>query len=166
MYQWDMNAMQGYGIPQQHWQMGWPQQHAQMGWPQQHWQMPTGMPGTPEPPPPGTGGQFPGFPGQEGMLPLEQSYIENILRLNRGKIGTFHFTFENNNEWNALVIRGVVEEAGRDHIILKDPDSDRDYLMLMVNFDYAVFDEHLEYDYPFNGAAGPTQQQLATYSPR
>lgn len=102
--------------------------------------------------PPGTAAPMPGqIPG---MLPLEQSYVENILRLNRGKRGTFYFTFENNSEWNAIVINGAVEEAGRDHIIIRETNTGRSYLMLMVNFDYATFDEPLNYEYPF-GATPP-----------
>ena len=51
-----------------------------------------------------------------GMLPMEQSYIENILRLNRGKHVTVYMTFENNREWNAKVCRGIIEAAGRDNL--------------------------------------------------
>ncbi|MFD1036904.1 spore coat protein GerQ [Virgibacillus byunsanensis] len=92
-------------------------------------------------------------PGQdvEGMLPEEQSYIENILRLNRGKHATVYMTFENNTQWNAKIFRGVVEAAGRDHIILSDPQTNRRYLLLMVYLDYITFDEELNYEYPFNG---------------
>ena len=49
---------------------------------------------------------------------FEQSYVENILRLNLGKQGTFYMTYENNSQWNAKVFTGVVEAAGRDHIII------------------------------------------------
>ncbi|OLS38749.1 spore coat protein GerQ [Alkalihalophilus pseudofirmus] len=111
--------------------------------------------------------QVPGFVQQQfggtGMLPLEQSFIENILRLNRGKIGTFYMTFENNSEWNAMIFRGRVEEAGRDHIVISDPDTGMYYLLLMVNLDYVTFDEPIEYEYPFNSGQGA---QLAQYSPR
>jgi spore germination protein Q len=111
--------------------------------------------------------QVPGFVqqqfGVEGMLPLEQSFIENILRLNRGKIGTFYFTYENNTEWNAKIFIGRVEEAGRDHIIISDPETGMYYLLLMVNLDYVTFDEPIEYEYPFNSG---TAAQLAQYSPR
>ncbi|OLO42226.1 spore coat protein GerQ [Alkalihalophilus pseudofirmus] len=106
--------------------------------------------------------QFPQqFPQVPGMLPMEQSYIENILRLNRGKAARVYMTFENNPEWPARVFTGHVEEAGRDHIILHDDVNDNYYLLLMVNLDYVEFDEPLEYDYPFNGAA-----PLAQYPPR
>lgn len=113
-------------------------------------------------PPQPSGATIPGVPGMQqgqgltsqvpGMLPLEESYIENILRLNKGKLGTFYFTYENNKEWNAKVYKGIVEAAGRDHIILSDPQTGVRYLLLMVNFDYATFDEELNYEYPF--AAG------------
>ncbi|GGM32935.1 hypothetical protein GCM10011351_18770 [Paraliobacillus quinghaiensis] len=83
-----------------------------------------------------------------GMLPLEQSYIENILRLNKGKIATVYMTFENNERWNAKIFKGVVEAAGRDHIILSDPETNKRYLLLMVYLDYITFDEEINYDYP------------------
>src|SRR4051812_39567805 len=35
-----------------------------------------------------------GGPQIPGMLPVEQSYIENILRLNKGKLATVYATFE------------------------------------------------------------------------
>jgi len=92
-----------------------------------------------------------------GMLPLEESYIENILRLNKGKLATVYMTFANNPQWNAKVFRGVIEAAGRDHLILSDPKTGRRYLLLMVYLDYITFDEEIEYVYP---------PGLATYSPR
>jgi len=83
-----------------------------------------------------------------GQLPLQQSYIENILRLNLGKVGTFYMTYENNSEWNAKVFRGRVEAAGRDHIIISDPQTGVRTILLMVNLDYATFEGALNYFYP------------------
>ncbi|TQR21111.1 spore coat protein GerQ [Psychrobacillus vulpis] len=74
----------------------------------------------------------------------EESYIENILRLNKGKLGTFYFTFENNKEWNALIVKGYIEAAGRDHVIISDPNGKR-YLMLMIYLNYVTFDEEINY---------------------
>lgn len=88
-------------------------------------------------------------PGSGGQLPQEQSYVENILRLNRGKIATVYATFENNEKWNAKVFRGEILAAGRDHVILRDPQTDRRYLILMVYVDYVTFDEPIEYTYPY-----------------
>lgn len=83
-----------------------------------------------------------------GILPYEQSYIENILRLNLGKIATIYMTFENNSEWNAKVFKGKLEAAGRDHIIISDPQTGKRYLLQMLNLDYITFDEELNYEPP------------------
>ncbi|SFF75318.1 spore germination protein Q [Halobacillus alkaliphilus] len=115
------------------------------------------------------GGQVPQMPqGQSGginppnMLPTEQSYIENILRLNAGKQATVYMTFENNAQWNAKVFKGIIEAAGRDHIILSDPETGKRYLLLMIYLDYITFDEEINYSYPFNGGGSG----FAQYQPR
>ncbi|WP_430790105.1 spore coat protein GerQ [Virgibacillus flavescens] len=97
-------------------------------------------------------------PDMQGMLPMEQSYIENILRLNRGKPATVYMTFENNQDWNAKVFKGIIEAAGRDHIILSDPQTNKRYLLLMVYLDYVTFDGEINYTYPYG--------QMTTTSPR
>ena len=85
----------------------------------------------------------------------EQSYVENILRMNLGKVATIYMTFENNSEWNAKVFKGVLEAAGRDHIIISDPATGRRYMLLTVNLDYITFDEPLNYTLPFGTAQAP-----------
>ncbi|WP_404455977.1 spore coat protein GerQ [Virgibacillus necropolis] len=84
------------------------------------------------------------------MLPdMEQSYIENILRLNIGKVATVYMTFENNAKWNAKIFKGEILAAGRDHIILKDLETDKRYLLLMLYLDYITFDGEINYTYPY-----------------
>src|SRR5699024_10824839 len=80
-----------------------------------------------------------------GMLPLQQSYIENILRLNRGEEVSVYMTFENNEQ---RVFRGVIEAAGRDHLILSEPQTGKRYLLLMVYLDYVEFDNEINYQFP------------------
>ena len=85
-------------------------------------------------------------PTTNPLFRREESYIENILRLNRGKPGTFYFTFENAvPERNTREVRGVVEAAGRDHVILRELSTNYRYLFPMIYFDYAEFDEELSY---------------------
>lgn len=91
-----------------------------------------------------------------GRPPLEESYIENILRLNLGKTGTFYMTYENNREWNAKIFKGRIEAAGRDHIIISDPSTGMRFLLLMVNLDYVTFDEPLNYGGPAIGGVPGT----------
>jgi len=113
--------------------------------------LPQGVPGAAAPgaaggPMPASGAtiQTPG--AGPGMLPAEESFIENILRLNLGKVATIYMTFENNSQWNAKIFKGVLEAAGRDHIIISDPRTGIRYLLLMVNLDYITFDEELNYN--------------------
>ncbi|MEK3882881.1 spore coat protein GerQ [Paenibacillus sp. PL2-23] len=82
---------------------------------------------------------------------VEESYVENILRLNRGKLATFYMTYENNRDWNAKIFKGVIEAAGRDHIVISDPATGMRFLLLMLNLDYVTFDEPINYEYPFHG---------------
>ncbi len=95
---------------------------------------------------------MPQNPSMPGTVPTtqfpfrEQSYIENILRLNRGKPGVFYFSFDNAiSGSNNRIVRGVVEAAGRDHVILRELQSDHRFLFPMIYFDYAEFDEELNY---------------------
>lgn len=85
-------------------------------------------------------------PTTNPLFRREESYIENILRLNRGKTGNFYFTFENAiGGNNTREVRAVVEAAGRDHVILRELSTDHRFLFPMVYFDYAEFDEELSY---------------------
>ena len=83
------------------------------------------------------------------QLPTQQqSYIENILRMNYGKVATVYMNFEN-SQWGSKIFKGVLKGAGKDHIILKDLQSNTRYLLLMVYLNYITFDERIEYDYPY-----------------
>ncbi len=86
---------------------------------------------------------------QAGFIPFEQSYIENILRLNRGKIATIYMNFEN-SQWGSKIFKGVIEAAGKDHIIISDPATGMRYLLLTIYLNYITFDEEINYEYPFN----------------
>lgn len=79
----------------------------------------------------------------------EQSYIENILRLNKGKIGTFYLTFPDSNEWRDRKFVGIIEASGRDHIIISDPNTGVRHLLLMIYLDYVDFDEPINYNPKF-----------------
>jgi spore germination protein Q len=95
-----------------------------------------------------SGSYIPGTPQAPGVPFVEESYVENILRANLGKVATIYMTFENNTQWNAKIFRGALEAAGRDHIIISDPQTGRRYLLLTVNLDYITFDEELNYISP------------------
>lgn len=79
---------------------------------------------------------------------FENSYIENILRMNLGKNATIYMNFEN-SRWGSKVFKGELVGAGRDHILLKDNQTNTTYLLLRIYLSYITFDEEIEYEYPF-----------------
>ena len=82
-------------------------------------------------------------------LPLEQSYIENILRLNKGKQVRVHMTFPDSNEFRDREFNGIIEQSGRDHIILSEPSTGKWQLLLMLYVDFITFDENINYSEEF-----------------
>ena len=74
-------------------------------------------------------------------IPDEQSYIENILRVNKGKKVSVYQSFADANNWKDKVFTGIIEQSGRDHIILSDPTTGKWYLLLMIYVNFVEFDE-------------------------
>jgi len=146
----DLSGMMPMGGMGQMGRPGWPM-GPQVGLPPQM-MMPQGLPPQMMVPP-GLSPQMmmpPGPPpelmyGGQVLIPQEQSYVENILRMNRGKVATVYATYDNNPEWAARVFRGEVENAARDHVVLSDPQTGQRYIIMMVNIDYLTFDEPLRY---------------------
>ncbi|HOA63369.1 MAG: spore coat protein GerQ [Acholeplasmataceae bacterium] len=103
---------------------------------------------------------FPQQPLPDQQLPIqfEQSYIENILRLNRGKVATVYMNFEG-SQWGSKIFKGIVLAAGRDHLILKDLQSEVRYVLLTVFLNYFTFDEEIEYEYPIRKKKASTSNK-------
>ncbi len=84
------------------------------------------------------------------VLPFEQSYIENILRLNKGKKVEVFMSYTDSALWRDKTFEGIIEEAGRDHLILSDPSDGKWYLLQMIYLDYIKFDEPINYNKDFS----------------
>ena len=78
-------------------------------------------------------------------IPMEQSYIENILRLNKGKKVNVYMSYSDSVEWRDKMYSGIIEQAGRDHLIISDPSAGKWYLLLMIYLDYVEFSEKINY---------------------
>ena len=78
-------------------------------------------------------------------IPMEQSYIENILRLNKGKKVNVYMSYSDSVEWRDKMYSGIIEQAGRDHLIISDPSTGKWYLLLMIYLDYVEFSEKINY---------------------
>ena len=77
--------------------------------------------------------------------PMEQSYIENILRNNIGKRVRAFVSFPDSVEWRDKVFTGIIEHAGRDNLIINDTENNNSYLILMVYLNYVEFDEQINF---------------------
>lgn len=82
---------------------------------------------------------------EQNVTSQEQSYIENILRLNKGKVGKFYITVPGSEDFQDKIFTGVIEQSGRDHIIVSNPTNGEWYLILMIYLDYVVFEEPINF---------------------
>ncbi len=80
------------------------------------------------------------------QLNMEQSYIENILRMNQGKKIKAYVSYPDSSSWQNKVYEGIIEQAGRDHLIISDPKTGMWYLIRLIYLDYVEFDEKINYD--------------------
>ena len=74
-----------------------------------------------------------------------QSYLGNILKLNVGKLGKFYFTYSDSDKWRDKSYVGIVEDVGRDYILIKDPNSEKRFLLSFIYLLWVEFDEELDF---------------------
>lgn len=98
-----------------------------------------------------------GYPNQQyaptvGMteFPMEQSYVENILRLNKGKRINAYVSYPDSSEWQNKIYSGTIEEAGKDHLIIKDPTTGNWYLIRLIYLNYVEFMEPIIYSHLYS----------------
>ena len=92
----------------------------------------------------------PGNISYQTSLPIEQSLIENILRLNKGKKVKVYASYPDSNEWRDKIYFGIIEESGRDHLILSDPNTGNWWLIRMLYVNYVEFDEKINYNVDYS----------------
>ena len=78
-------------------------------------------------------------------LNFEQSYIENILRLNLGKSAKVFVSYPESSAWQNKEYIGTIEAAGKDHLIVKDSQTGSWYLIRLIYLDYVEFMEPINY---------------------
>lgn len=83
-------------------------------------------------------------------IQFEQSYIENILRINKGKRVNAYVSFSDSSEWQNKIFSGIIEEAGKDHLIISDPTTGKWYLIRLIYLDYVEFMENINYNHNFS----------------
>ncbi len=75
----------------------------------------------------------------------EQSYIENILRMNKGKPAKIFVSYPESSAWQNKEYIGTIEAAGKDHLIIKDSSSESWFLIRLLYLDYVEFMEPINY---------------------
>ncbi len=91
------------------------------------------------------------IPIDEPINPLPEtqiSYIENILRDNRGKVVKAYVSFPDSDTWKDKEFIGKIEEASIDHLIISDNVTGNWYLIKMLYLDYMEFMEPITYKRP------------------
>ncbi len=78
-------------------------------------------------------------------MPMEQSYIENILRLNKGKKAKAFCSFPDSTEWRDRIYDGIIEESGKDHLIMSSPERGDWYLIPLIYVNWVEFEEPINF---------------------
>ena len=86
----------------------------------------------------------------EVNIPMEQSYIENILRLNKGRKVKAYVSYPDSSAWQNKVYEGIIEEAGKDHLIIRDNTNNLWYLIRIIYLNYVEFMEPIIYSHSFS----------------
>ncbi|MFI3260746.1 MAG: spore coat protein GerQ [bacterium] len=84
-------------------------------------------------------------PHNSGLPAIEVSYIENILRGNKGKTVRAFFSYPDSDNSKDVEYFGTIEEAGIDHLIIKDSSNGSFYLLRMIYLNYFEFLEPINY---------------------
>ncbi len=85
------------------------------------------------------------------IIPLPEiqvSYIENILRDNRGKLVKAYFSFPDSETWRDKEFIGYIEEASIDHLIIRDSMNNNYYLIKILYLNFIEFMEPIIYNKP------------------
>ena len=85
-----------------------------------------------------------------GNVDDEQSYIENILRFEKGKKAKAYFSFPDSEKWRDKIFEGIIEEAGKDHLVMSDPNTGNWQLILLIYLNYVEFDEKINYSHAYS----------------
>ena len=84
------------------------------------------------------------------VLPLEDPCIENLLKNNVGKQVCVYMTFPNSDELKDFKLKGILEQSGRDYVIVSEPSSGKWHLLPSIYINLISFDETINYSSDFS----------------
>lgn len=80
----------------------------------------------------------------DGLLDIEDSYIENVLRQNKGKKVKAYVSYPDSSSWRDKLYEGYIREASKDHLIIECLDN-KWMLIPMIYLDYVEFEDRITY---------------------
>lgn len=72
-----------------------------------------------------------------------EEYAANLLKNNIGKRAAFYVSFSDSIQWRDSIFEGIIEDAGKDFVVIYNQESGKRYLLWNVYLDYIVFDQQL-----------------------
>jgi len=74
----------------------------------------------------------------------ENDTIEGILKRVPAMKIKVYMTFPGSNEWRDRIFEGLIEAAGRDHMVVSDPRTGAWYVLPNIYVDYVEFEESIQ----------------------
>ena len=93
--------------------------------------------------------QNPVFPNQNMMNNNpnnsfnNNNFIDDVLKNNKGKKVVISITLPNNKDFQEKTFNGIVEQTGKDYIIIYNPEDGKYYLIPLMYLNYIKFDEKI-----------------------
>ncbi len=84
------------------------------------------------------------------VLPLENPYMEDLLKNNIGKQICIYMTFPNSNELRDFKLKGILEQSGKDFIVVSEPSNGKWHLLPSSYVNLISFDESINYGAVFS----------------
>lgn len=78
-------------------------------------------------------------------LPLEESYMDSLIRNNIGKQVCVYVTFPSSNDFKDFKFNGILEQSGKDYVVLSEPSTGKWHLISSIYIDFITFDENINY---------------------
>lgn len=79
------------------------------------------------------------------VVPFEDSYIDSLIRNNIGKQVCIYATFSNSNDFRDFKFNGILEQSGKDYVVLSEPSTGKWHLIPIIYIDFITFDENINY---------------------
>ena len=60
------------------------------------------------------------------------------------------YSYPDSTEWRDKTYEGIIEEAGKDHLIMSDPKTGNWWFLRMIYLNYVIFEERINYNHDYS----------------